>query len=189
MRLALSLVLFLLGCAYGLPVPFKTTGDSTRRNKLHVLKDAKNNITEASDSQLPWNITQINITLPVPTPLEPPLHWNATESNSSTPAPIPLEPDQSWNDMGNSSTYVPLEPDQSWNDTGSNGSFLLSGPHGARLLHDHQVLPQLLSSVSMIAPPPCPLPTCVLTQLGSKLQFGDEIAGTLTGDPHGIGKR
>ncbi|XP_073802378.1 uncharacterized protein isoform X1 [Danio rerio] len=35
----------------------------------------------------------------------------------------------------------------------------------------------------------CLLPTCSLSNLGSSLQIGDEIAGDLVRDPMGIGKK
>ncbi|ROI15507.1 hypothetical protein DPX16_13059 [Anabarilius grahami] len=35
----------------------------------------------------------------------------------------------------------------------------------------------------------CPLATCSLSNLGSFLQIGDEIAGNLTRNPFGIGKK
>ncbi|XP_077090350.1 uncharacterized protein LOC143741782 [Siphateles boraxobius] len=35
----------------------------------------------------------------------------------------------------------------------------------------------------------CFLPTCAMWNLGSKLQTGNEIAGDMTSDPMGIGKK
>lgn len=35
----------------------------------------------------------------------------------------------------------------------------------------------------------CMLPTCALSNLGNLLSSGDEIAGSSTSDPHGIGKK
>ena len=35
----------------------------------------------------------------------------------------------------------------------------------------------------------CYLPTCMTAILGSSLQIGDEIAGSSTRDPQGIGKK
>ncbi|XP_068163473.1 uncharacterized protein zgc:193726 isoform X1 [Antennarius striatus] len=45
-------------------------------------------------------------------------------------------------------------------------------------------------SVGHAGPPgDCVLSTCILSQLGSSLQRGDETAGKTTSDPYGIGKK
>ncbi|XP_062374298.1 uncharacterized protein zgc:193726 [Sardina pilchardus] len=53
-------------------------------------------------------------------------------------------------------------------------------------------LPRMESIISVFDQPRgpgCMLPTCALSNLGNSLTTGDEIAGSLTSDPHGIGKK
>ncbi|KAJ8395681.1 hypothetical protein AAFF_G00029180 [Aldrovandia affinis] len=178
MKPALPFGLFLLSCVCGVPMILKTKEIRTRLNGLQVLNDTENNVPV---TELPWNITENNGTSPQPTEymkstiqglIESPPQWNNTGNNDSFPWPTPLESDQSLNYTGKNVSF-PLH-------TQYEPSFPQNGTKN---------MPIPISTRLLFPPAPCPLATCVLTHLGSTLQYGDEKAGVLTKDPFGIGRR
>ncbi|KAI1888180.1 hypothetical protein AGOR_G00182370 [Albula goreensis] len=188
MKPALPLGLFLVSCVFGAPVPFESEVSQTSTAvKYHNPRistessgtflmpepngqnDTENNFTVSDqDSQLQTNSTYVDV---FTQPLEPE-QLNATEEM----------------------LYMMPDSQLQLNDSGNNDTIQLPLPYEHILTQDAMkeniTAPMALPVIRLLAPPgPCPLPTCVLTQLGSTLQYGDEKAGVLTRDPFGIGKR
>ncbi|KAL2102122.1 hypothetical protein ACEWY4_001290 [Coilia grayii] len=63
----------------------------------------------------------------------------------------------------------------------SLGSSVFAPPKSAYQLSNDQSTPPQVSG--------CLLPTCALQNLGNSLNSGDEIAGSSTSDPYGVGKK
>ncbi|KAJ8381872.1 hypothetical protein SKAU_G00026500 [Synaphobranchus kaupii] len=129
MKKGLPISLFLLSCAYGLPMILDTKESTTRLNKLHDLTETENNVTVRTlQSHLPLNSTVHPL--------------NITENNDT----------------------IPMVNVVMTSITGMTGFRFLNAP-------------------------PCRLSVCAVNNLVSSLQYGDERAGGLTNDPHGIGKK
>ncbi|XP_042565953.1 uncharacterized protein zgc:193726 [Clupea harengus] len=88
------------------------------------------------------------------------------------------------------STHNDTRSENDWNTNGTNST-------GSDLAINNTIMITTLSFVfsdagSYHGPSGaggCMLPTCALSNLGNLLSSGDEIAGSSTSDPHGIGKK